>query len=54
MLATGSYIAPELKAEPSLPPQISIAEPVQTAEWRTRAVGAPVIDVEVHVSDTGS
>jgi hypothetical protein len=38
----------------SWPPQISIFDPVQTAEWRIRALGAVPPDTGVQVSDPGS
>jgi hypothetical protein len=37
-----------------LPPQTIILVPVQTAEWRHRATGAPVTLVAVQVSVLGS
>jgi len=36
------------------PPQTIISVPVQTAEWRSRAEGAPVVCIGSHESETGS
>src|SRR5213594_232025 len=53
----GSYILPELtggQVGHSSPPQISMAVPVQTAEWCARLNGAPIVDTLLQVSVDGS
>src|SRR5712692_6886616 len=53
----GSYWPPVLLAknpEASSPPQTSMRDPVHTAVWDSRADGAPVVVVAVHVSVAGS
>src|SRR5205807_2665085 len=53
----GSYKPPELVSPPAYPPQTIIlftGDPAHTAVWNSRAAGAPVVEVAVHVSPLGS
>src|SRR5678815_5511866 len=51
---TGEYLPPVFSAARSLPPQMSISLPVQTAEWALRGSGALRVEVELHLSPAGS
>jgi hypothetical protein len=44
----GSNRLPSLRAGNVCPPQTNIRVPVQTAMWRYRGDGAPLVDVCVH------
>src|SRR5678816_210493 len=51
---TGEYLPPVFSAARSLPPQMSISLPVQTAEWALRGSGAFRVEVALHLSPAGS
>ena len=49
----GLYRPPVFRATPLPPPQTIISLPVQTAVWKNRPLGAPVVLVAVQLSVTG-